>query len=291
MYDTDPTKGLYKTVCVNTWEESTRMVKDKEGDGEGTVPMTEGTVYYPGWTISWRSTDTRTLTPVWPSLTSDMLIPTWTPGMQIKDGQYDNKGPTNDVTEPREDEKKTWGEDIPSIAWKGIVIGAVLGFFGLVALLWCCCWCVGSCFEGAKKRKERRRATRIPPFGQRLKEKLRMGRKVGDAGEGGAAVRVTEVRQDVPEAAENKWWRWNSSGGKGKTAAERTEVRVRGDIGDAQDAAAKQTADEAELARRFEVLRRQMTEGKKGVEDREVRTPMPTYQRESERERIPIPAS
>ncbi|KAF6800983.1 hypothetical protein CMUS01_15526 [Colletotrichum musicola] len=41
------------------------------------------------WAVTWDATDTSTLTPKLPTLTSSMRVPKWTPGQKIRKGEYD----------------------------------------------------------------------------------------------------------------------------------------------------------------------------------------------------------
>lgn len=41
------------------------------------------------WAVTWDASDTSTLTPQLPTLTSSMRVPKWTPGEKIPKGQYD----------------------------------------------------------------------------------------------------------------------------------------------------------------------------------------------------------
>ena len=61
-----------------------------------TLPFSEGRAFYPAMTMEWLEEDNKTLDPKWPTLTSDMLVPTWTPEMNLSDviytGVFDNRG-------------------------------------------------------------------------------------------------------------------------------------------------------------------------------------------------------
>ncbi|OBT69976.1 hypothetical protein VE03_00380 [Pseudogymnoascus sp. 23342-1-I1] len=54
-----------------------------------TLLFTEGIQAHQAWHISWDASDTSTLTPSLPELTSSKLIPTWVPGETIEKGMYD----------------------------------------------------------------------------------------------------------------------------------------------------------------------------------------------------------
>ncbi|KAF4337299.1 hypothetical protein FBEOM_8812 [Fusarium beomiforme] len=47
------------------------------------------------WTVYWNKADTSTLIPKLPTLTSDMLVPTWIPGDDIPDGKWDRTSPND----------------------------------------------------------------------------------------------------------------------------------------------------------------------------------------------------
>jgi hypothetical protein len=59
-------------------------------NGTGSTRLfTEGIQAHQAWHISWEASDTSTLTPSLPELTSSKLIPTWKPGEIIERGMYD----------------------------------------------------------------------------------------------------------------------------------------------------------------------------------------------------------
>lgn len=59
-------------------------------NGTGSTRLfTEGIQAHQAWHISWEASDTSTLTPSLPELTSSKLIPTWKPGETIEKGMYD----------------------------------------------------------------------------------------------------------------------------------------------------------------------------------------------------------
>ncbi|KAM5369069.1 hypothetical protein ACJZ2D_009164 [Fusarium nematophilum] len=45
---------------------------------------------HPAWFVSWGASDTSTLTPQLPTLTSGRMVPTWTPGQEIPDRKYND---------------------------------------------------------------------------------------------------------------------------------------------------------------------------------------------------------
>ncbi|KAH7375526.1 hypothetical protein B0T11DRAFT_314065 [Plectosphaerella cucumerina] len=81
------------------------------------------------WRITWRASDIPTLTPQPPSLTSNMRVPTWTPGEVIPDGKYDLNIENGDSAHNR--------------AWKSlglfVMIGVpIIGSLILVSCVFCC---------------------------------------------------------------------------------------------------------------------------------------------------------
>lgn len=93
-----------------------------------------GRAYYPGWSIEWMAEDNVTLNPPWPTLTSDMVVPTWVPGENIKNyGQYDNKG--SGRTRPTASPKSKFDRvGVPLIATLAGLLGLLL-LGGLI--FWC----------------------------------------------------------------------------------------------------------------------------------------------------------
>ena len=54
-----------------------------------------GRAFYPAMSMEWEESDNPSLDPPWPTLTSDMLIPSWAPGMDLL-SRYENKGAGHD---------------------------------------------------------------------------------------------------------------------------------------------------------------------------------------------------
>lgn len=63
-----------------------RYTTDTDGDGGVTL------LVHQAWDIAWAASDTSSLSPMPPTLTSFMMVPTWTPGEVIPDGVYDGRG-------------------------------------------------------------------------------------------------------------------------------------------------------------------------------------------------------
>ncbi|KAK1973959.1 hypothetical protein LZ30DRAFT_741958 [Colletotrichum cereale] len=96
---------------------------------------------HPAWLITWEASDTATLTPKLPTLTSSMLVPEWTPGQVIPDHKYDR------------DFNRTnkWFSD----EWiRFFMIGLPIICTLFIALCVYCC-CVRRCL---RKRRQRRAA-------------------------------------------------------------------------------------------------------------------------------------
>ena len=96
--------------------------------GTGSTRLfTEGIQAHQAWHISWDASDTSTLTPSLPELTSQKLIPTWVPGETIEKGMYD----------------RDHGDDeaVPGLnkLLRDLAIALPLVFVTLVGLnVWCC---------------------------------------------------------------------------------------------------------------------------------------------------------
>ncbi|KAL1955659.1 hypothetical protein VTO42DRAFT_8204 [Malbranchea cinnamomea] len=76
-------------------DDSTTLTVTPAGESSG-VPFTQGIQVHQAWHISWAESDTSTLTPSLPELTSSKLVPTWTPGQTIPPGMYDRESGSND---------------------------------------------------------------------------------------------------------------------------------------------------------------------------------------------------
>lgn len=99
-----------------------------------TIFWVGGRAYYPGWSVEWVAEDNATLNPPWPTLTSDMVIPTWVPGAIVSNpGQYHNKG-SGDPRPTRLPKSKFDRVGVPLIATlAGILALVLLG----TLLFWC----------------------------------------------------------------------------------------------------------------------------------------------------------
>ncbi|KAK1594592.1 uncharacterized protein LY79DRAFT_132925 [Colletotrichum navitas] len=97
------------------------------------------------WLITWEKTDTATLTPQLPTLTSSMRVPEWTPGEVIPAHKYD---------QPKESGVQWFSEE-----WiRFFMIGLPILCTSFIALCVYCC-CVRRCL---RKRRERKAASALP---------------------------------------------------------------------------------------------------------------------------------
>lgn len=87
------------------------------------------------WAVTWAASDSATLTPKLPTITSSMTVPQWTPGETIRDGQWDYRGKDN----------LQFYFPLWLMILLPIVGVAVLGLY-----IWCC---VRACY---KRRRQRR---------------------------------------------------------------------------------------------------------------------------------------
>lgn len=101
------------------------------------TPTNQVTMVHQPWAVTWAASDTATLTPKLPTITSSMIVPIWTPGQTIPGGIWDDKGQDN-------------GVQIDGGFLAVIIALPILGFLVTCCLIWCC---ARACY---KKRKERR---------------------------------------------------------------------------------------------------------------------------------------
>lgn len=124
--------------------------------------FTEGIIAHNAWHISWHKTDTPTLSPSLPELTSGKWIPTWVPGQTIAPGEYD-----------REPEHRN-----ENPGWEHLVFFEMIGLPIIgVAVIACSIWGCIACRRA--RRKERMMLEK------RLEERLRLqgkGRGVEEEG-------------------------------------------------------------------------------------------------------------
>lgn len=100
-------------------------VGEKDGAGNN---LGKTFMVHEGWAITWDKSDTATMTPNLPTLTSEMSVPTWTPGQKIEDGQYDRY---------RSDSKSSeqwFGKDL---YWFLVVGVPVIFVLAVASCVWC----------------------------------------------------------------------------------------------------------------------------------------------------------
>lgn len=76
-----------------------RNIEDDEDEDSSDTNLGKTVMVHQGWAITWAASDTATLTPKLPTLTSSMRVPTWTPGQKIKGGAYDPSHPSPSTRE------------------------------------------------------------------------------------------------------------------------------------------------------------------------------------------------
>ena len=100
------------------------------------------------WHITWAASDTSTLSPTLPEITSDMLVVTWVPGESIPPGVYDREYVIRD------------GLQIPNAAFWFMIVGLPIIGALLIGS------CIGCCVRHHRsKKRERRLAEHEPPTG------------------------------------------------------------------------------------------------------------------------------
>lgn len=113
-----------------------------------------GTAIHPAWHISWEASDVSTLDPRLPTLTGNMRIPRWTPGMTVTPGQYDNFGTGRGPSGPSS------GSIGP-----GVILLLTFGIFALVIIMAGCAACYFFRRERkGRKAKQREDTLRVQTF-------------------------------------------------------------------------------------------------------------------------------
>ncbi|KAK1995690.1 hypothetical protein LX36DRAFT_712954 [Colletotrichum falcatum] len=108
-------------------------------DSAASVKTSSQTIMvHEGWEVTWAASDTATLTPKLPTLTSYMVVPVWTPGEHIPDGQYDPTPPSG----------SHWIEG--SALWFLIIGMPIIGALMIGSCIWCC---VRSCKKKRRAKK------------------------------------------------------------------------------------------------------------------------------------------
>lgn len=135
LYSEDLVTDIVPTGC-GRWIPVETATANK--DDPAYMALEQTFVVHEAWVVSWAANETSTLTPSLPTLTNKKLVPTWTPGQVIPDGEYDrNMGPG----------KKNYVHG-PAL-WFLLVGMPILGAICIGSCIWCC---VRSC---KKKRRER----------------------------------------------------------------------------------------------------------------------------------------
>ena len=142
-----------QTTSISTWTNTITWYDWDREDITTTVYWPGGRAFYPAWSIEWTAEDNATLDPPWPTLTSDMLIPTWTPGMKIYPGSYDRKGEGTDRQSPTPQTK------LGKIG--APIVGTLAGVIGVLLMLGVVLWCL-------RRRRARKREIRRQNFLQEL---------------------------------------------------------------------------------------------------------------------------
>ncbi|KZL68951.1 hypothetical protein CI238_09517 [Colletotrichum incanum] len=101
------------------------------------------------WAVTWAASDTATLTPKLPTLTSSMVVPVWTLGQKIREGEYDPVRP------PSSSEYLSHG------ALFFLMIGMpIIGALMISSCVWCC---VRKCRRKRREKKATMAAERNLP--------------------------------------------------------------------------------------------------------------------------------
>jgi hypothetical protein len=162
--------SAYSVVTSTYTSTYTRTLQGKPvATGVDTLvwPITARLSIHPAWHIAWEQSELTMMTPKPPTLvsyafrriqsrecrltimkTSNMRIPTWTPGQKIRDGQYDNGG--YGPGQPRDN------NSIGGALFYFVTIGVpiIFGFLIIFACYCCCCCC---CSKAARKQRREER--------------------------------------------------------------------------------------------------------------------------------------
>ena len=128
------------------WVQGTDMTTSS-GDGElevsGIVDSDQTLMVHRPWLVTWASSDRATLTPEPPTLTSRMVVPTWTPGEVIPDGKYDPE------PDPPQEHPNFKIFDL----FMFLVVGLPVIGIGIIITG----FCIWACVFGSKKEREEKR--------------------------------------------------------------------------------------------------------------------------------------
>jgi hypothetical protein len=141
----------YSPVCVREITSPTSIIVSNPRSGDDLLTFRTGYLVHEAWNVEWAKSDTSTLTPPLPTLTSNMMIPQWTPGQSIRPGQYDRPKP-----DPRNREAEAHQLLLFSIIGAPIIGTAML------------CLCVGCCAR--KHRKMRRKLRELQRENEHLEQ-------------------------------------------------------------------------------------------------------------------------
>jgi hypothetical protein len=131
------TKPCYRSVAPGATIPVTAQIVSDE-TSLTTRTFASGVQVHQAWHVSWAASDTNTLSPSLPDLTSSMLVPTWVPGQSIPPGAYDRAS--------KNDETALNGLGQVTLF---LEIGIPLIAIALIAGCGWCCW--------ARKRSRRRK--------------------------------------------------------------------------------------------------------------------------------------
>lgn len=82
--------------CYRHVADGATTITVSHGNGSTGV-FTQGIQMHQAWRVTWAASDTSTLSPSLPWLTSSMFVPSWIPGEEIPRGLYDQNGSYNDM--------------------------------------------------------------------------------------------------------------------------------------------------------------------------------------------------
>lgn len=121
------------TVGSDIWNWCSRggwSIDTEARSGQITEFSTDLMTIHRAWAVTWAASDTATLTPKLPTITSSMLVPTWTPGETIPDGKWDKVYTS-----------EGYRSGLDSLGNLGLflVIGLpIFGALGIAGSIWCC---------------------------------------------------------------------------------------------------------------------------------------------------------
>ncbi|KAH8894661.1 hypothetical protein GQ53DRAFT_839647 [Thozetella sp. PMI_491] len=115
--------------CVRSFSagDHTTITATEGGGASQTTAITDGWMIHDAWQVSWAASDTSTLSPSLPTLTSSKFLMTWVPGQTVAPGEGDlqPKDPPEDST-------------ITGAKWFGMVGVPILAALGIGGAVWYC---------------------------------------------------------------------------------------------------------------------------------------------------------